>query len=155
MVAVELRGRVLQYLAEHQVMSLATATEHDIWAAAVFYVNKEFDFFFLSAGHTRHAQNMGLNPRVAATIQEDYRDWPQIKGVQMEGEIALLTGVAQRAALALYQMKYPFLQSAGAGVQTALARVNWYRLRARRLYFIDNSRGLGHRDEVDLGPAQD
>lgn len=147
----DLRARVLQYLAEHQVMSLATATANDIWSAAVFYVNQDFDFFFLSAGHTRHAQNMQLNPRVAATIQEDYRDWPQIKGVQMEGEVELLAGAARQLALALYQEKYAFLQGAGAQVQTALARVNWYRLSVRRLYFIDNSRGLGHRDEVDLG----
>lgn len=146
----DVRERTLAYLAGHQVMSLATATADDIWSAAVFYVNSGFDFFFLSAGHTRHARNIQANPRVAATIQEDYRDWPDIKGVQLEGEVVLLAGEAQRSAVALYREKYPFLLSAGAQIQTALARVNWYRLTARRLYFIDNSRGLGHRDEIDL-----
>jgi hypothetical protein len=28
--------------------------------------------------------------------------------------------------------------------------VNWYRLRPERVYFIDNSKGFGQRDEIIL-----
>jgi hypothetical protein len=35
-------------------------------------------------------------------------------------------------------------------MQAALAKVNWYVLRPEKLFFIDNSLGLGHRDEIAL-----
>jgi uncharacterized protein YhbP (UPF0306 family) len=85
------RDLALAYLANHQVMTLATTGPRGVWAAAVFYVNDGFDLIFLSAGHTRHAQNMTAVPHIAATIQEDYRDWQQIQGIQLEGSVSLLT----------------------------------------------------------------
>jgi hypothetical protein len=39
---------------------------------------------------------------------------------------------------------------AGLKIQTALKRVNWYHLTPQQFYFIDNSKGFGHRDEVEL-----
>ena len=144
------RALALAYLATHQVMTLATTGPQGLWAAAVFYVNDGFDLTFLSAGHTRHAQNMTAVPHIAATIQEDYRDWEQIQGIQLEGEVALLTDVSRETAVARYRNKYPFLAQGDAKMQAALSKVNWYVLKPDRLYFIDNRMGLGHRDEIDL-----
>jgi uncharacterized protein YhbP (UPF0306 family) len=146
----ELRDQVLNYLRHHQVMTLATCGAEGPWAAAVFYVNKEFALYFLSAGHTRHVQNLQQEPRVAAAIQEDYRDWPEIKGIQLEGIVDELSGQQRRQAQSLYERKYPFLKNADPQIRSGLARINWYRLKPTRLYFIDNSKGLGHRDAVSL-----
>lgn len=144
------RQLALAYLANHQVMTLATNGPHGIWAAAVFYVNDGFDLTFLSAGYTRHAQNMTAVPHVAATIQEDYRDWEKIQGIQLEGRISLLADVSRETAISRYRQKYPFLANADEKMQAALAQVNWYLLQPERLYFIDNRLGLGHRDEIAL-----
>jgi uncharacterized protein YhbP (UPF0306 family) len=140
----------LAYLGSHQVMTLATYGPNGVWAAAVFYVNRAFDLFFLSAEHTRHGRNMQAEPRVAATIQEDYEDWPAIKGIQLEGMVRPLYGNEQQAAIILYQTRYPFIAQADEQMQAALTRVKWYHLTPDRFYFIDNSKGLGHRDEVKL-----
>lgn len=137
----------LTYLRQHHVMSLATHGPLGLWAAAVFYVHDQFDFYFLSAGHTRHAQNLAAHPQAAATIQEDYHDWPSIQGIQLEGEVILLEGEMRATAVALYLQKYPLIADDPA-LEAALARVNWYRLHPTRLYFIDNSRGFGHRDQI-------
>lgn len=145
------RERALSYLAEHQVMTLATTGDEGVWAAAVFYVNNGFDLIYLSAPHTRHARNTAVHPRVAATIQEDYVDWGEIKGIQCEGEAAALSGAARKRAIALYREKFSFLTRIPLSIQEALQHVNWYRLRPDRLYFVDNSRGFGHRDEIKLG----
>lgn len=144
------RKLALDYLATHQVATLATNGPEGLWAAAVFYVNDGFDLIFLSAGHTRHARNVTAVPHVAATIQEDYREWQQIKGIQLEGQVSLLTNVSRETSIARYLQKYPFLAKADAIMKDALAKVNWYCLQPERLYFIDNSLGLGHRDEVAL-----
>ena len=144
------RQLALTYLAEHQVMTLATTGPQGVWAAAVFYVNDGFSLMFLSAAHTRHAQNITAVPHVAATIQEDYRDWQTIQGIQLEGKVSLLTDVSRETVITHYRKKYPFLAHADEKMQAALDKVNWYCLQPEKLYFIDNRLGLGHRDEIVL-----
>ena len=144
---VELEHKALGYLAAHNVMTLATHGAEGLWAAAVFYVTDRFDFYFLSAGHTRHAKNIAANQMIAATVQEDYKDWPEIQGIQLSGIVTLLSGEAREKAIALYLEKYPFVAQS-AELQPALRRVNWYRLRPNCLYMIDNRLKLGHRDLV-------
>ena len=142
------REEALAYIAQHQVLALATCGPDGVWAAAVFYVNDGFDFYFLSAGHTRHAQHIAHNPRIAGTIQEDYPGWEEIKGIQLEGTVYILSGDEQESAIALYQSKYRFVAEADATMAAALAKVNWYHLVPEHLHFIDNSLGLGHRDQI-------
>lgn len=144
------RQQALHYLQTHQVMTLATVGSESVWATAVFYANQGFDFYFLSAAHTRHAQNFKHQSHIAATVQEDYRDWPNIKGIQLEGIVKQLSGTSQIKAIAHYTQKYPFLANADMKIARALAKVNWYKLITKRLYFIDNSKGLGHRVEIAL-----
>ncbi len=149
---VDVQQQALEYLAGHHVMTLATTGQEGVWAAAVFYASEGFDLLFLSAGHTRHAQDVATNAQVAVTIQENYQDWGEIKGIQCAGEVQLLSGVERETAVAIYTQKFPFLQQAPPPIRAALGKVNWYRLRPRRLYFIDNSKGFGHRDEIPLNP---
>ena len=142
------REAALNYLQNHQVMTLATVGDDGVWAAAVFYANEGFDLYFLSASHTRHAQHIAAGSRVAATIQEDYDGWEAIQGIQLEGVARALEGAERETAILLYEEKYPFVARADQQIQAALARVDWYRLRPDALYFIDNSRGFGFRDRV-------
>lgn len=149
----ERRSQALAYLARHTVMSLATYGRQGVWAAAVFYANDDFDLYFLSAGHTRHGQNLSENPRAAATVQENYSDWPAIQGIQLEGGVRLLVGEERGLAISLFRRNYAFLQNAGPALEAELEKINWYCLSPDRLYFIDNSQGFGHRDEIELSPA--
>lgn len=141
------------YLRDHQVATLATHSGEDLWAAAVFYVNAGYTLYFLSSPTSRHCLALAKNPRVALTIQEDYADWLEIKGVQIEGVVSELSGEEERLARRLYGQKFPIvgkLAQAPAAIVNALAKVRWYKVVPRRLYFIDNAVGLGHREEVDL-----
>jgi hypothetical protein len=145
--------RVQAYLRDHQVATLATHSGEDLWAAAVFYVNAGYTLYFLSSPTSRHCLALAKNPRVALTIQEDYADWLEIKGVQIEGVVSELSGEEERLARRLYGQKFPIvgkLAQAPAAIVNALAKVRWYKVVPRRLYFIDNAVGLGHREEVDL-----
>jgi uncharacterized protein YhbP (UPF0306 family) len=142
--------RALAYLADHHVMTLATQGPLGLWAAAVFYAGKGFQLYFLSAAHTRHARNIASSPQIAATIQEDYVDWRSIQGIQLEGKARRLEGEERDAAITLYGDKFPFVARPTVVVKEALARVEWYCLLPERLFFVDNSRGFGHRDEIAL-----
>jgi len=143
----------LNYVKDKHVMTLATYGSEGLWAAAVFFVNDGFDFYFLSSPATRHGKNMADSVRVSATIQLDYDNWQDIKGVQMEGEIELLEGLDKSAAISRYAKKFPVIQTALKSPTTigkAMKAVSWYRLRPQRLFFIDNAKGFGHRDEIEL-----
>ena len=145
---------VTDYLAGHHVMTLATQGAEGPWAAAVFYAGDGCSLIFLSSPASRHCRNLVLDPRCAATIQEDYVDWAVIKGIQLEGRVEELQGPEEIRARKLYGEKFPVI---GAGTKAvpaiaqALAKVRWFRLVPRSLCFIDNSQGFGHREEIDLG----
>lgn len=151
-----LRARVINYLREHHVMTLASHGDDGVWAAAVFYANDGFEIYFLSSPGSRHCQNLARNPRASAAVHEDYADWKEIKGIQMEGIASVLAGKEAEHARRLYGAKFPVVgnpEQAPALIVEALAKVRWYKLIPERLYFIDNSAGFGHRDEIDLRQA--
>ena len=153
MVNEQLEQEVLDYIKKRNVMTLATQGSQGLWAAAVFYVNDRFTFYFLSAESTRHAVNMRDASHVSATIQLDYDNWQDIKGVQMEGNVELLDGLEKASAITRYGVKFPVIASAlktPTEIKKAMARVSWYKLVPERLYLINNARGLGHRDEIKL-----
>ncbi|MCX7173168.1 MAG: pyridoxamine 5'-phosphate oxidase family protein [Proteobacteria bacterium] len=154
----ELHAQVLAYLRDHRVVTLATGADGDLWAAAVFYVNDGFRLYFLSSPTSRHSLNLVQQPRVAATIQEDYSDWLEIKGIQLEGVASEISGDEELLARSLYAEKFPVvgkLAQAPAAIVKAMAKVRWYQLVPQRLYFIDNAAGFGRREEIDLarGPS--
>ena len=149
----EVRAQVLAYLQSHRVVTLATEADGNLWAAAVFYASDGFTLYFLSSPTSRHCLNLANNPRVAATIQEDYADWMEIKGVQLEGVASQLSGEEELLARQRYAEKFPVvgqLAQAPEAVVKAMAKVRWYRLVPRRLFFIDNAAGFGARAEVDI-----
>lgn len=145
------RAKALAYLRAHNVMTLATAGAQGPWAAAVFYASDELELYFLSSAQTRHGADIGAEATVSAAIHEDYRGWPEIRGIQLEGRALRLDGAAREAARECYAAKFPFVSErpgAAPEIARALQRVAWYRLTPSRLYFIDNSLGFGHREEV-------
>jgi hypothetical protein len=147
----ELRRRALRYLQEHTTMTLATVGPEGPWAAGLFYVSEEFDLYWLSNPESRHSRNLAYEPRVAVTIHEDYRDWRIIQGLQMEGS-AREIGPPEWTGrpMALYLAKYPFLKDPPLPLRHALTRMRVYRFQPTRIYFIDNTRGVGVREEVPV-----
>lgn len=145
-----LRAKVLAYLEAHHVMTLATAGP---WAAAVFYVNDGFTLYFLSSPQTRHGQELAANPRVAITIHEDYADWRSIKGIQFDGVAVPVSAEECTRVRGLYGAKFPLIGVASktpAAIARALTRIEWYKVTARSVYFVDNSVAFGHRDRIDF-----
>jgi uncharacterized protein YhbP (UPF0306 family) len=137
-------------------MTLATQGADGPWAAAVFYAADGHSLIFLSSPTSRHCVNLALDARCAATIQEDCRDWAQIKGIQLEGQVRELQGEEESRAQRLYGEKFPIvgpLANMPPAIVKALAKVRWFRLLPERMYFIDNSKGFGHREEIGLAQS--
>lgn len=155
----DVRAEALAYLVSRNTVSLATLGPDGPWAATVFYANVDFTLYYLSEPKTRHVQNILGNPSIAATINEDYRDWQQIKGIQMEAICQEVTAKRELArAIAAYIRKYPFVAQflspgqllTGMRVAGRALDVRLYRVAPTRLLYLDNERGFSNRQEVPL-----
>jgi uncharacterized protein YhbP (UPF0306 family) len=153
----ELKQQVLNYLETHNTMTLGTSFSDVPWAATVFYASDDLRLYFFSAPDSRHCQNLAANPRVAVTVQEDYHDWRKIKGIQLEGSVILVDSVAAKVkAMAIYARKYPdvirlFTNPASGLFYKAFLKVKFYCVVPQKLFFIDNERGFGKRQELAIG----
>ena len=153
-----LKKMILDYLKDHHTVSLATEKDGVPHAATVFYASIGFQLYFLSSPTSRHGENLSLNPRVSATINEDYSDWLAIKGIQMEGRVACVGGILENGRIAkTYVKKFPavsdFLFSPrklGQAIASKVAKVRFYRLTPSKIYFINNEIGFGQREELTL-----
>jgi uncharacterized protein YhbP (UPF0306 family) len=166
--AEELRAEILAYLESHNTVTLATCRDNLPWAATVFYASEGFRLYFFSAPDSRHCQNLAENPRVAATVQEDYRDWRKIKGIQLEGRVEeIVSPNGKQRAFDVYARKYPeamklFTDPESGLYHRAFLRVRFYRVLPERVFFIDNEKGFGQRRELviageggDVEPMED
>ncbi len=143
----EVRGRMIAYLAAHNTLTLATEKDGKPSACSLFYVNENLNLYFVSDPKTQHAENIEYQSNVSATIHEDYRDWRVIQGIQLEGECGLIKNPIESAkALALYANKFPFV----AQLAAAMAKVKFYKIKPHWVRFVDNTRGFGFKEEIQL-----
>ncbi|MDZ4164693.1 MAG: pyridoxamine 5'-phosphate oxidase family protein [Smithellaceae bacterium] len=146
---------ILDYLRSHNTIALSSAGDGLPHGATLFYLNIGFILYFLTDPDTRHGRNMAGNPAVAATIDEDYDNWLDIKGIQLEGTARTVGTIIENGSLALaYARKFPavkdFLfspQKQGLAIMQKITKVLFYELTPRRIYFINNAVSFGHRDE--------
>ncbi len=154
----QLAQKITSYLESCNTISLATAVGGIPHAASVFYVNIGFNLYFLSNPTSRHGGNMIQNPMVSGTINEDYSNWLQIKGIQLEGRVECIGGILKHARIVkAYVKKFPnvadFLTSPhklGRGIAQKVSNVKFYKIQPLRIYYLDNSSGFGHREEMDI-----
>lgn len=146
---------VRAFLAEQHTLSLATVGPHGQPQAADLYYAEtdELTLYFVSLPGSRHAANIARDPRVAVTIHADSVRWRDIRGVQLEGTCAPVTGAERAGAYARYIAKFPFIL-ADAALARALQKVDVYRITPHWLRWIDNSSGLGHNPEWIMADGQ-
>lgn len=148
----ELRQAILAQLRAHTVLTLATVGETGPHAASLMYAYDDFDIYWLSDPKTRHSQHLASSPLAAVTIAAQYDDFGKIGGLQMEGNGRRLTEADEVAAgFDLLVARYPFLQEFTAGdLARRLDAAAVYRFRPARLTLIDNSRGFGFKQILEL-----
>lgn len=148
------------FLAEHNTLTLATTGDDGPWAAAVFFASDAaLNVYFVSDRRTRHGRNIATSGRAAAATHPDCADWADIRGVQMEGRVAILEGDERAAALHRYLDKFPRIRALcerstsddDRAIAARLRGATLYRLSPERIRMIDNGRGFGCKDELRLG----
>lgn len=157
MSAPPLPERVLAYLRAHSTLNLATHGPAGLWCAAVLYVHEDTSLYFTSVATTRHGQNLLETRRAAGTINGDAWQFPEMKGIQLEGLVEPVTDLDERhRVVAAYLARFPFAAGLWHGVADAavIARDpgthGFFRLTPTRLFFMDNEHHPQGREELPL-----
>jgi uncharacterized protein len=153
----ELRERVLAYLADRTVLNLATSGPAGLWVSAVLYINDGTTLYFTSVAATRHGQNMLATGIVAGTISDECREFHQMKGLQLEGNVQRVDDPNERRrVLRGYLAQFPFASGLwhGESDPDVIARDpgihGFYRITPTRLLFTDNEHAPGVREELPI-----
>jgi uncharacterized protein YhbP (UPF0306 family) len=133
---------------------LATCGEDGPHAANLLYVRDGFALIWVSDPGSRHSLEIAHNPRVAATIAPDCFEIADIHGMQISGRAHAITDACHRAnARRLLEARYPYakrLLDGRSGSRELHASMAFYRLEPTRMVLIDNGRGFGHKETLDL-----
>lgn len=150
-----MRERLLKFLREHQVLTLAvTEADNGAYAAALFYaVDDELRFYVVTDPSTRHGKAMLANPTVAGTIQLDRQRWHEIQGVQFHGSCRQLVSSERAEAWEIYSARFPFLQQPNTVLTPELAKTAMWRIDTIWIRLIDNQIGFGHKQEWTRAPG--
>lgn len=149
----ELRARVETFLAEHHVMSLATLGPEGPHAANLFYACDGLSLIWISDPKSRHSRELEANARVATTIAPDCTDVSVIRGLQMWGVAYKVSDNERAKHMAVLENRYAFLRRTDEGpkkMHDAYSQAAIYRLDPRRIVFIDNTKGFGHKETLDV-----
>jgi uncharacterized protein YhbP (UPF0306 family) len=142
---------VHRFLLRHNVLTLAYQDDSGPGACAVWFASREdLSIFFLSALTTRHGQALAGGQEVAFAVHKDDQDWRAIQGVQGRGRCQPVPQADQDAAWRAYIARFPFVAEQLPDLRAALARTVLWQVVPSWIRLIDNTRGFGFRQELDL-----
>ena len=140
----QIMKEISEFIEKHNTLTLATEKNHEVFAAALFYVpvDNGTSLLFVSNPKSDHIANLKHNQKYAATIQENNLDWENIKGVQIKGEIE----VANDSHWEIYLGEFDYI-SESETLTKAMKKVKLYKLKISWARFIDNAKGFGNKLE--------
>ena len=129
----EIDKRIEGFIAEHHVLTLATATPcGEPYCCNAFYAYDKASgaFIFTTELSTHHGKMMAENERVAASILLESRTVGKIQGLQITGKVKpAIDGDKMR-----YIKDFPY---------AVVADLSLWRLEAEMMKFTDNRLGFG------------
>lgn len=158
----EMISTVNEFMDSLNTMNLSCSVEDKPWAAAVYFARQGYDLVFFSSPSSRHSLCFEKNNRAAATIHGEYQSWKEIKGIQMEGRVERISGMAAIAgATATYLKRFPFVKdffsdpsSIATGMSGKMADVALYVFRTESIYFMSNEVDFGVRWKISIHNGQ-
>jgi uncharacterized protein YhbP (UPF0306 family) len=103
--------RILQFINEHHVLTLAVTNQNQPWCASCFYIYipERNLLVFTSDPDTKHIRDViqSTNYQVAGTIALETKITGKIRGVQFSGPMRKLRGDELKAGKKAYYEKFP------------------------------------------------
>ena len=143
----EQKSQVLDVLADHNILTLATNRE-DGWpqATTVGYVNDGLDIYVATFPESQKVQNISRDPRVSLTVDRDNPDWSRIKALSMAATAEIVTA-AEVIRDVEQRMTDKFPQLAQMPMPDP-SEITFLRLRPKVVSLLDYEKGFGHTELV-------
>lgn len=128
--------RIIDFINEHHVLTLATVVENNPWCANCFYVYLEEEncFIFTSDDKTKHAQDVAENSNVAGSVVLETKTVGKIQGIQFRGTMEKPNSSFESKAKKAYLKKFPF---------AVLMKTSLWVLSLNHIKMTDNRLGFG------------
>ena len=104
--------RIIDFLSNNHLLSLATSKENIPHACNCYYVYDQTHqvLIFSSDSKTKHANHFLDNPNVSAAISKDNIDYKKIQGIQLTGVVHSIQKDLDRYT-EVYLNKFPFAKN--------------------------------------------
>ena len=129
-------NRIVDFINEHHVLTLATCVENNPWCANCFYVYLEDEncFVFTSDDATKHVQDVIKNSKVAGSVVLETKTVGKIQGIQFRGIMEIPQNELTSKVKKAYLKKFPF---------AVLMKTSLWILRPNYIKMTDNRLGFG------------
>lgn len=128
--------RIIDFINQHHVLTLATCVENNPWCANCFYVYLEDEncLVFTSDDATKHVQDVSANSKVAGSVVLETGIVGKIRGIQFRGIMEIpQNDLASKAKLA-YLKKFPV---------AVLMKTSLWIVKLNYIKMTDNRLGFG------------
>lgn len=151
---------VVSFISSQHIMTIASTNGKSAWSAPVYYLFDQGIFFFFSKNSSRHIREGLSVGSCSVSIHAPSKGWQDIKGIQMEGDIAEAgSGEKSKRAFRLYKERFSFIGLIRSALDTDSLRIDviekmfnarWYAFTPHTILYTDNSTGFGHRLAIPL-----
>jgi general stress protein 26 len=147
-----LRSKILEVLARHHTMTLATIRSDGYpQATTVNYIHEDFTLYFATDATSQKAGNIKLNNKVSVAIATDEQDFYKLRGLSMSG---IATRVADKArAEGLSLRLFQALPQSKHYVPNDPRRLVVFEITPVAIALVDYASGFGKTYLVELPPA--
>jgi nitroimidazol reductase NimA-like FMN-containing flavoprotein (pyridoxamine 5'-phosphate oxidase superfamily) len=139
--AEDVGGEIRKYIESHNVCTLAVAEGSSPSAHTVYYVSDGLRVYFESNPNSDKIRILKSNPKVCLTIDEDYKDWSKIKGIQLFGRAKIAEARQAPRLEEKFREKFPHLGDMGGIPENHV----FVEVTPNKIYFLDFSKKLGHK----------
>ncbi len=128
--------RIVDFIKEHHVLTLATSKNNKAYCANCFYtyIPDENIFVFTSDAETKHAQDATKNDDVAASIVLETKTVGKIQGIQLTGKMYRPDAELLKKAKKAYLKAFPY---------AALMKTTLWVLKPTFIKMTHNTLGFG------------
>ena len=102
--------RIVDFIKEHHVLTLATSADGKPWCANCFYIYLEQEncFVFTSDNKTKHVKDVLENRNVAGSVVLETNTVGKIRGIQFQGTMEIPEKDLSSKAKKSYLKRFPY-----------------------------------------------
>ncbi len=130
--------RIVEFINEHHVLTLATCTENNAWCAHCYYVwlKDENCFVFTSGAESKHVKDVNANPKVAGSVVLETSIVGKVQGIQFLGTMEIPDKELVLKAKIAYYKKFPLAVAMNSTLW--VVHVDYIKMTDNRLGFGKN-----------------